>query len=217
MARPAGWENAGASEFIHTLFRSGSGKNDSFHFCGRSPADKMQIGRSPAPPSSSPPRSGRLLDRSKSDRGRISARRRSCCYRATRPSKQNSITGSRGFAKCAIETRTSNANVRRELYSLNSVSRSENSYETCFSRTFQARVLHKCDTQVPPRDLRRFLSQATSMNSIFLLTRYFSRFLSDSRYSSRCLTATPRWSVRPLVHTCLPSSAIRRLFLYSVL
>lgn len=35
-------------------------------------------------------------------------------YRATRPSKQNSITRSRGFAKCAIETRTSNANAKRE-------------------------------------------------------------------------------------------------------
>lgn len=58
--------------------------------------DKMQIGAHSA-------RSGRFLDRSKSDRavslGDVSVRDR---YAAV---KTNSISGSRGFARCALETR----------------------------------------------------------------------------------------------------------------
>jgi len=56
-------EKTRAAEFIHTLFRSGSGKNDLFHFSDRSSADKMQIdSTSPSRPRNP---AGSLIDRNR--------------------------------------------------------------------------------------------------------------------------------------------------------
>lgn len=90
------------SEFIHTLFRR-SGKNDSFHFCGRSAAIKCKSARRSRHVAARPV--PRLVEIG----SRVSYIERRSRLIATRPSKQIRFLGHEGFAKYAIGGRASGA------------------------------------------------------------------------------------------------------------